>query len=188
MRVAQTYGYTGELAARVRAGQLDLAVCPLDLFDPESDLDFEEILPGRNVIACRSGHPLMQVDQLKSADVLTYPWIEPPAGSPLSADLQMTIIGLGADRIRVSYSGASLAGILGHLRTSNSLAVLPFGVVDAQRRFAEIVVLPLTLSHPPRSLGVLQSRTMLPSPAAFQLKTHILSEFSTIREKMRSSS
>jgi DNA-binding transcriptional LysR family regulator len=187
VRVAQTYGYTGDLAARVRAGQLDLAVCPIDLFDPESDLGFEEILPGRNVIACRRGHPLLQADQFKATDVLTYPWIEPPAGSPLSADLQTTIIGLGADRIRVSYSGASLAGILGHLRVSNSLAVLPFGVVHAQRRFGEVVELPLALPHPPRSLGVLQSTAMPPSPAALQLKMHILGEFSLIRKEMRSS-
>lgn len=139
---------------------------------------------GRNVIACRSAHPLLQAAQFRPANVLNYSWIEPPPGSPLSADLQTTLIGLGAERVRISYSGASLAGILEHLRTSNSLAVLPFGVVHAQRRFGEIAELPLTLTHPPRSLGVLQSGTLPPSPAALQLKMHILGEFSILRSRM----
>ena len=63
--------------------------------------------------------------------------------------------------MRISYSGASLAGI-----------------------FGEIAELPLTLAHPPRSLGVLQSGTMPPSPAALQLKMHILGEFSALRGRM----
>ncbi len=184
VRITQTYGYTGDLAAKIRAGRLDLAVCPIEVFDAENDLGFEEILPGRNVIACSSAHPLLRAGQFRSTDVLNYSWIEPPPGSPLSADLQTALIGLGADRVRISYSGASLAGILEHLRASNSLAVLPFGVVFAQRRFGEIAELPLTLAHPPRSLGVLQSKTMPPSPAALQLKMHLLGEFSVLKGKM----
>lgn len=184
VRVIQNYGYTGELAAKIRAGQLDLAVCPIELLDVESDLSFEQILPGRNVIACRRGHPLLQTPHFHPADVLNYSWIEPPAGSPLSADLQTALIGLGAERVRISYSGASLAGILGHLHSSNSLAVLPFGVVFAQRRFNEIVELPLTLSHPPRALGILQSTTMPPSPASLQLKMHIIGDLSILKTQM----
>lgn len=185
VRVAQNYGYTGELAAKIRAGQLDMAVCPLELLDIESDLSFEQILPGRNVIACRKDHPLLQASRFHPADILNYSWIEPPAGSPLSADLQTALIGLGAERVRISYSGASLAGILGHLHSSNSLAVLPFSVVFAQRRFNEIVELPLALSHPPRALGILQSTTMPPSPASLQLKMHILGEFARLKAQMQ---
>lgn len=184
VRVAQTYDYTGNLAAKLRAGHLDMAICPIEVFDAESDLSFEEVLPGRNVIACRAAHPLLQAGRFQPVDVLNYSWIEPPAGSPLSADLQTVLIGLGADRVRISYSGASLAGLLEHLGASDSLAVLPFGVVFRQRRFGEIAELPLDLGHPPRSLGVLQSRAMPPSPAALQLKTHILAEFSVLKVRM----
>lgn len=184
VRVVQSYGYTSELAAKIRAGQLDLAICPLELFDVENDLSFEKILIGRNVIACRKGHPLLQTPEFHPTDMLNYSWIEPPAGSPLSADLQTALIGLGAQRVRISYSGASLAGILGHLHNSNSLAVLPFGVVFSQRRFNEIVKLPITLAHPPRALGILQSTTMPPSPAALQLKMHIIGDFSMLQTQM----
>lgn len=185
VRVAQTYGYTGALAAKIRAGQLDLAICPIELFDAESGLSFEHILPGRNVVACRRAHPLLQAPKFHPADALNYSWIEPPAGSPLSADLQTALIGLGAERVRISYSGASLAGILGHLHSSNSLTVLPSGVVFAQRKFNEIGELPLTLAHPPRALGVLQSTIMPPSPAALQLKMHILGAFSSLKAQMQ---
>ena len=117
VRVDQSYGYTSELAAKVRGGQLDLAICPIELLDIDSDLSFEEILPGRNVVACRTGHPLLARRPLRPVALLDYPWIEPPPGSPLSADLRTALIGLGADRVRISYSGGSLASLLNHMRT-----------------------------------------------------------------------
>ncbi|SEM88710.1 DNA-binding transcriptional regulator, LysR family [Loktanella fryxellensis] len=56
--IEQSYGNLPELQAGLRSGQLDLAICPLGVVDPGSELAFTEILPGRNVIAARARHPL----------------------------------------------------------------------------------------------------------------------------------
>ena len=86
VRVDQRYGYTGELKALVKSGQLDLAICPVELLgEGDEDLTFQELLPGRNVVACRVGHPLLQVRPFRAEALLEHPWIEPPPGSPLIA-------------------------------------------------------------------------------------------------------
>lgn len=184
VRLQQVYGYTAALADKVRAGQLDMAICPVEIFDPDSDLTFEPFLTGRNVIACRAAHPLLESDPFKASDVLRYPWIEPPAGSPLSADLRAALINLGAEHVRISFSGASLTGTLAHLSQSDSLAVLPFGVIFAERERGSITALPMLPSGVPRPLGFLQSKLMSPGPAALQLKTHLVTAFAGLREAM----
>lgn len=184
VRIEQVYGYTAGLAERIRVGQLDLAICPVEVFDADSDLTFDPILPGCNVVTCRTGHPLLALDRIQAPDLLQYPWVEPPPGSPLSADLRTALVNLGAEHVRINFSGASLAGILAHLGHSDSLAVLPFGVVFAQRTAGSITALPVPLSGVPRALGFVQSKLMSPGPAALQLKVHVLSAFAALKSEM----
>ena len=58
VRVEQSYGYLPELRAAIHADRIDLAICPIDMLDEGSGHEFQEILPGRNVVACRVTHPL----------------------------------------------------------------------------------------------------------------------------------
>lgn len=185
VRVDQSYGYPAELIARLRAGGLDLAVCPIEVLDPDADLAFDEVLPGRNVVACRADHPLLAVRPLRPAALLDFPWIEPPPGSPLNADLRSTLLSLGAERLRVSYSGGSLASIVNHMKASDCLAVLPHSVVFAMRKAGEISALPLELDHPPRALGVLRQRGPGRLPAAERFAAHVSREFAALRDLIR---
>ena len=68
VRIEQFYGHAPDLSDRVRNGTLDLAICPLR-DAPSPDLIFDAVLPGRNVIACRKGHPLMEAPALTEADL-----------------------------------------------------------------------------------------------------------------------
>ena len=137
VRVDQSYGYTSALAAQVRGGRLDLAICPIEVLEEDADLAFEEILPGRNVVACRADHPLMARRPLRPAALLDYPWIEPPPGSPLNADLRTTLLALRADQNpacptdgrKVSLAPSTSTTMIG---ASDSLAVQPSRVVFRQ--------------------------------------------------------
>ena len=59
IRVEQSYGYLPELRAAINAERIDLAICPIDVLEEGSGMLFQEILPGRNVVACRATHPLL---------------------------------------------------------------------------------------------------------------------------------
>lgn len=184
IRVDQCYGYPDELIALVRAGRLDIAICPMDLLDPDSDLAFTELLPGRNVVACRSGHPLTRTRPLRTRHLLDYPWIAPPPGSPLNQDLRRAVLAIGVDRIRIAYSGGSLASVVNHMRRSDCLTVLPHSVVFAMRQDDAVTALPLDIEHPNRSLGVLHAKEAM-APAVKRLVAHVADSFASLREAIR---
>lgn len=186
VRVDQRYGYTSELKTLVKGGQLDLAICPVELMGAgDEDLTFEELLPGRNVVACRVGHPLLKVRPLPPEALLDHPWIEPPPGSALIADLRTALLALGATHLSVVYAGGSLTSLVNYLKASDSLTVLPHSVVFAMRKAEEITAIPLDLEHPPRSLAILRS-SMSPAPAsATRFAEHVVSAFRELRTLIR---
>lgn len=186
VRVDQRYGYTGELKSLVKSGRLDLAICPVELLEPgDEDLIFEELLPGRNVVACRVGHPLLANGELSSSALLAYPWIEPPPGSALIADLRSTLLALGARHVSVVYTGGSLTSLVNHLTASDSLTILPYSVVFALKYEKRIAAIPLDLGHPPRSLAILRS-DVSPTPAsATRFVEHIKAAFLELRRQIR---
>ena len=186
VRVDQRYGYTSELKTLVKGGQLDLAICPVELMGAgDEDLSFEELLPGRNVVACRVGHPLLEVRPLRPEALLEHPWIEPPPGSALIADLRTALLALGATHVSVVYTGGSLASLVNHLKASDSLTILPHSVVFAMRKAEEITAIPLDLEHPPRSLAILRSG-ISPAPAsASRFAEHVVFAFHELRTLIR---
>ena len=180
VRVEQSYGYAAELVERVLNGTLDMAVCPMRAEDLSPGLQFDGVLPGRNVIACREGHPLAHTHAVTAADLTRFAWIAPPLNSPLYQDLQRVLGELGADQFRISYSGGSLSAVMGMLAGSDSLTVLPYSVVFTLRRQYRIGALSIKIEHPDRRLGVLSAKAGNPSPAARRLKGFLLGQFETL--------
>lgn len=181
VRIDQSYGYVAELQALLLAGRIDLAVCPIDILDEGSGLVFEEILPGRNVVACRTTHPLLARRKLRASELLDYPWIAPPPGSPLMADLRSLLLSLGATEIRVRYSGASLTSTMMYLKGTDALTVLPHGVVFAFRKEGSLTALPVTIPHPQRALGLLRAAGAPRAPTVDALARHISASFESLR-------
>jgi DNA-binding transcriptional LysR family regulator len=134
IRVDQSYGYLPELRAALEADRIDLAIAPIDILDEGSGLTFEEILPGRNIVACRSTHPLLMHRRLNTSGLLDYPWIAPPPGSPLLADMRTMMLSLGATEIKIRYTGGSLASTMNYMKATDALTVLPHSVVFAFRK------------------------------------------------------
>jgi len=185
VRVDQSYGYVPELQAALHAGRIDLAVCPLDILDEGSGLSFEEILPGRNVVACRSTHPLLLKRKIRKSDLLEFPWIAPPQGSPLMADLRSFMLSLGATEIKIRYSGGSLTSTLTYLKGTDALTVLPHGVVFAFRKERAITALPVGIPHPERALGLLRLSNAPKAPAVDAFSNHVTASFRNLRHLIK---
>ncbi len=93
--------------------------------------------------------------RIVAADLVAYPWIAPPPGSPLLSDLHRILLWLGVTEIRIRYSGGSpLSGQL-HEGT-DALTVLPHSVVFALRKEQAITALPFDFPQPERALGLLR--------------------------------
>src|SRR5690606_12792499 len=123
--------------------------------------------------------------KLRTTDLLDFPWIAPPPGSPLTADLNSLLLSLGATEIRVRYSGASLTSTMTYLKGTDALTVLPHGVVFAFRKEGAITALPLTIPHPERALGLLHSANAPMAPATAALARHIGAAFRDLRHLIK---
>jgi DNA-binding transcriptional LysR family regulator len=185
VHIEQTYGYFADLRAALKADQIDLAICPIDILDEGSGLAFQQILPGRNVIACRVTHPLLLKRRPQPAHLLEYPWVAPPPGSPLSADLRALLLSFGATEIRVRYSGGSLTGVVNYLKAADALTVMPHSVVFAQRKEKTITALPVNIPHPERALAILRRTDAPTSPAAEQFASFVCTSFESLKHMIK---
>ena len=180
VRIDQIYGYMNDLIPKLRDGSLDLAVLPMRDSSIPDDIEFHQILPGRNVIACRAGHPLVRRGSVKLADIGQYPWIAPPAGSPLYQDLRQVLQEIGIKDFKVSFTGGSLSATVNILTGSDALTVLPFSVVFMMRNQRSVSALSIKIGDPDRHLGVLKLRDRKMKPAVQKVYTHIRHEFDSL--------
>ena len=180
VRIDQVYGYMNDLLPRLRDGTLDLAILPIRVSSVPDGCAFEQILPGRNVIACRAGHPLERRGSVKLADIGKYSWIAPPADSPLYQDLRSVLKEIGIRDFKVSFSGGSLSATVSILTGSDALTVLPYSVVFMMRHKRAISALSIRICDPDRHLGILHRSDTNLSPVAKRVRNHIRSEFDSL--------
>lgn len=185
VQIAQSYGYFDQLAASLRNGGLDMAIVPLHPGSVPTDMTFVPLLPGRNVIAARAGHPLMRRNSITLADIDPYPWIAPPADSPLFRDLQRALKSIGKEDFRVSFSGGTLASIISVLGGSEALTVLPYSVVFLTRKGSGLEALRLKIEHPDRQLGMLTLDGATVPPALKQFESFLKDEFALLEARIQ---
>ncbi|MEM7090252.1 MAG: LysR family transcriptional regulator [Pseudomonadota bacterium] len=158
IRIDQSYGYPAELLSKISGETLDVAILPVRPANISEEYEFRQILPGRNVIACRVGHPMARKKEVKLEDITQYSWIAPPANSPLFRDLRNTLDGIGVRDLKISFTGGSLSAVVNVLTGSDSLTVLPFSVVFLMQRQNTLTSLPIKIGDPDRHLGCVTLR------------------------------
>lgn len=183
--VEQAYGNAPEMKRALEGGQLDLAIVPLGPGDTGAGFDFTVILPGRNIVAARSGHPLLRRRRISPQDLAAFPWVAPLPGSPLFADLHAILLGLGVSALNIRYSGGSLMSVVNYMAEGDALALLPHSVVFAQRKEARIAVVPFEVPPPHRSLGILRHARAARNPAAERFAAHVVAEFEELRHLVK---
>lgn len=177
VRIDQSYGYLADLRAALKGDQIDLAICPIDILEEGSGLAFQKVLPGRNVVACRVTHPLLLKRRPQPSQLLEYPWVAPPPGSPLLADLHSLLLSFGATEIKIRYTGGSLMSLVNYLKGIDALTVLPHSVVFALRNEKSITALPISVPHPERALGLLRRSAAPRTPAVENFVQHVHNSF-----------
>jgi DNA-binding transcriptional LysR family regulator len=183
--VQQSYGNLPDLTAALEDDLIDLAIVPMGLVEAGPGFEFLEILPGRNVVACRAGHPLLRKRRLQMSDMTDFPWVAPLPGSPLMSDLHSILLTIGMSEVNIRYSGGSLMSVINYMAETNALAVLPFSVVFAQRKENRIAVLPLDIPQPNRSLGILRRAGGVRPQAADRFALHITTAFEDLKHLIK---
>ncbi|MBY3003229.1 MULTISPECIES: LysR family transcriptional regulator [Rhizobium] len=185
VRIDQSYGYFPDLRAALNADQVDLAICPIDILDEGSGLEFQQILPGRNVVACRVTHPLLLKRRPQPAHLLDFPWVAPPPGSPLLTDLRSMLLSFGATEVKIRYSGGSLMSVVQYMKAADALTIMPHSVVFALRNEKSITALPVPIPHSERALGLLKRSDAPRTPAADNFARHIRTSFDNLKHLIK---
>lgn len=185
IRIDQIYGYVPDVISGIRSGTLDLGILPVRASEVTPDLAYTQILRGRNVVACRVGHPLSKKSTVRLHEIAGYPWIAPPPDSPLYHDLRTALEGIGVKNFKVSFSGGTLSAVTNILSGSDALTVLPYSVVFNMRRQNRLSALSVRIGDPDRHLGMLFTESSQPSPAVSRLKAHITSELRQLESVMQ---
>lgn len=178
----QSYGNLNEVGTGLRADQLDLGIVPLGASGEPEGLHFTPILPARNVVCCRTGHPLQRAKRLNTADLGRYPWVAPLPGSPLLADLFAIRSSLGAVDLDIRYSGGSLLSVINYMDETDALAVFPFSVYFAERKQNRLAVLPVDIPQPQRHLGILRGASTDRNPAATAFADFVVQSFESMQQ------
>lgn len=182
VQISQGYGYSGEVLAGLVNGTLDLGIVPIRAADVPDGIEAHQILPGRNVIACRVGHPLARKSTLRVSEIAQYPWIAPPPDSPLYHDLRSVLESIGVSDFKVSFSGGSLASVTNVLSTSDAVTVLPYSVVFMLRRQNLLSALSIRIGDPDRNLCILTRADMGPKSTVQRLAKFVKTEFVSLEQ------
>lgn len=184
VRIDQSYGYLEELIEKLTSGALEVAICPVRRGAEREGFDFQTVLPGRNVVACRAGHPLSRRKVVTARNLAEFPWIAPPVDSPLYRDLRRALARIGSEDFKIRFTGGSLASVISVLTGSDSLTVLPYSVVFLRRREGTLSTLSLEIGHPHRDLGLLTLSGAKLSPAAARFCAFVAKQFEAMAEVM----
>lgn len=180
--VEQSYGNMPDLMNELDSSQIDMAITPIGSADLKPDFEFQPILPGRNVLTCCVGHPLLRKRRLTIEDIIRYPWVAPLPGSPLVLDLHNILITLGISELSIRYSGGSLLSVINYIAATDALAILPHSVVFSFRKENKISIIPVDIPQPERTLGIITKRRTYLNPACRKLQEHIANEFLDLRK------
>ena len=155
VRIDQSVAYTPRLLRRLQRREVDLVIAPVDTMDITHGLESRRLIKAQNIIACRKDHPLMSVDNHQNDALLDYPWISPPPGSPLDADIRNVINSLGGGNIRTAFTGGTLLSVVQMLEQSDCLTALPQYFLSSLTTRYAIAALPLKLAVPTRSVAMI---------------------------------
>lgn len=177
IRIDTSYGYVDDILAQLEQGAQDLGIVPITEARLPPGMMVQRILPGRNVIACRVGHPLTRGTSLRVADIAKFPWVAPPPTSPLYQDLRDALQRIGMSDFKVSFSGGTLSSVANVIQESDALTVLPYSVVFNMRRRRQLEALSIRIGDPDRHLYLIGPRKGQSPPPVERLFKYVKREF-----------
>lgn len=154
-------GTPEKLLVDLAAGRLDYVLGRISTPDTE-EMEHHLLMRDAICLVVGEGNELARRETLALPDVMGDPWIIPPAGTALRADLEAHLArhGLGLPRNRVETS--LYVTIRRLLAETDTLAVVPRRIVGTD----PVHVLPIELDGMSTALGVTRMRQRRLSPAA----------------------
>lgn len=123
VKISIAEGAFGDLIEPLRDGELDLMIGALRNPSPGADIEQKPLFFDRPAIVARKGHPLAGKAP-NILDLASYPWVMPPAGTPLHSLWRLMFDEMGLDLPNVPIECGSVIIIRQLLVASDFLTLL----------------------------------------------------------------
>lgn len=157
------------MLALLERGDVDLVLGRPTEGHFEDTLDIVPLLAEPQVVVVRTGHPLAKKRKPTLADLVRWPWILQPPGSPQRSRFEsaLRVAGLHA-RLDITETASTVATTV-LLEASDRAAIMPASLAAHYARLGvlEVLALELPLQVPPIHLITRRHRELLPAAASF---------------------
>ena len=136
-------GHFVELLPQLETGKLDLLIARIWQPQELDGIDQMALFSEPVVVVAGRDHPMGQTEDVKWADVASYPWILPQPNSVARQAVDALFAANGLSPPSNTIASLSLALNLELLRVMPALGLLPQRLAQAQAARGEIVTLPL---------------------------------------------
>lgn len=173
LRFSTVEGPFDQLAAQLRAGDIDFVLGALRPADYASDLRGEALLDDQMSLVVRRGHPLTRHTGLGMADLADAQWVLANQATPARAlfDLSFQAQGLAVPRAAVETS--DLAILRGMLMHSDAVTAISPQQLSYEIEAGLLTVLDVQVPHTSRTIGITQRSDSHASPGALELMATI---------------
>jgi len=166
VRVSITVDTSKLLIQRLRAGELDIVIGRVLDSESAAELSFEAVTDEPHSVILRPGHPLLERDDLRLADLAQQSWILPPSGSILRDRLTALFLSAGLDQPIESVETLAMPVTTSLLMGSDMIAALPEELVQPYLDAGLLRVLPFELGLRMDAYGIVTRRQHQLSPGA----------------------
>ena len=136
-------GHFVELLPQLETGKLDLLIARIWQPQELEGIDQMQLFSEPVVVVAGRNHPMGQTEDVKWADVASYPWILPQPNSVARQAVDALFAANGLSPPSNTIASLSLALNLELLRVMPALGLLPQRLAQAQAARGEIITLPL---------------------------------------------
>lgn len=164
-----TLDTSDHLVDMLRAGDLDIAIGRLEPAQ-HSEFDFRPLENEVLSVVVGVGHPLAGKRQVAFANLLDFPWILQPTGSPMRDVLEQEFRSIDAPLPRGLIETASILTTTRLIAETPMVAVIPGSIAKIYAKHGLLKVLPCKIKHKMGTFGSITPRGRpLPEAARFFL-------------------
>ena len=154
-------------------GEVDLVLGRLTEGRHDDEFASLPLLGEAQVIVLRAGHPLLQAAAVGLRDLVRWPWILQPPGSPQRSRFEATLREAGIHaRLDITESASTIV-TTALLEISDMAALMPASLASHYARLGGLQVLPLELPLRVPSIHLVTRRNRALSPAAAHFELQI---------------
>jgi DNA-binding transcriptional LysR family regulator len=154
------------MIALLERGEVDLVLGRPTERHSDEELDIEPLLAEPQVAVVRTGHPLLSQGGITLEDLVRWPWVLQPPGSPQRSRFESALREAGLhSRLDITETASTVATTV-LLEASDMAAIMPASLAAHYARLGVLRVVPLELPLRVPSIHLITRRHRELSPAA----------------------